>query len=308
MRRLAAPERGFVLLNALLLVAAFAAAAVYVLGRAESARLRQAELQGAGQLTLYLDGFEVLALNLLHRDQQGGAVDARTDIWARPIDTVEVDRGQMSGQIHDLQGRFNVNWLANPEDLAAQAGFVRLVATLGLPSRLAAEITEFVRPGGPGDSAVYGQLTPAITPQGGPVLILQQLQVIPALRPRHYARLAPYLAALPSDSLLNLNTVPPEVLISLLPTANAGSLAQVLASRRQTPFISVEDFILRSGVAFTDTGLPELEELRFAIGSTWFQLESVAKLEDRSLTRQTIIHRRPLPFGPQVAYRLGGGT
>lgn len=302
------PERGFVLLNALLLVAAFAAAAVYVLGRAETARLRQAEGQGAGQLGLYLDGFEMLALRLLLGDQRRGAVDVRADIWASPIDTVAVDRGQISGQIHDLQGRFNVNWLANPEDLAAEVGFVRLLAKLGLPSSLAAEITAFVRPGGPSDSAGYGQLTPPVTPQGGPVLLLQQLQVIPALRPRHYTQLAPYLAALPSDSLLNLNTVSPEVLVSLLPTANGGALAQLLLSRRQTPFVSVEDFILRSGTAFSDAGLPELEELRFAIGSAWFQLEAEARLQGRSRTRQTVIYRRPLPYGPQVAYRLGGDT
>jgi len=301
-------ERGFVLLNALLLVAAFAAAAVYVLSRAESARLRQAEHQGAGQLGLYLDGFEILALTLLRTDQQGGAVDALTDVWAGKIDHVTVDRGQLSGQISDLQGRFNVNWLANPEDLGAEAGFSRLLARLGLPSRLATEITGFVRPGGPSDLSGYARLTPPITPQGGPVLLLEQLQVIPALHPRHYARLAPYLAALPSDSLLNLNTVPAEVLLSLLPSANSGSLEQVLLTRRQHPFISVEDFILRSGAAFSLAGLPEEEELRFAVGSAWFHVDIAAQLEDRTLTRQTIIHRRPLPYGPQVSFRLGDDT
>lgn len=301
-------ERGFVLLNALALVAAFAAAAVYVLNRAESARLRQAELQGAGQLRLYLDGFETLAMTLLRQDQQGGAVDALTDSWAAAITGVEVDRGLVSGQISDLQGRFNVNWLANAEDLGAEAGFVRLLAQLGLPSRLAAEITAFVRPGGPVNSPAYAQLTPPITPQGGPVLLLEQLQDIPTLRPRHYARLAPYLSALPSDSLLNLNTVSPLVLVSLLPGANSGSLEQVLLTRRQTPFTSIEDFILRSGAAFADGGVPEEEELRFAVGSAWFHVDIAAQLEDRTLTRQTIIYRRPLPYGPQVSYRLGGGT
>ena len=304
----AGSERGFVLLNALLLVAAFAAAAVYVLDRAERARLRQAEVQGAGQLRLYLDGFETLALNLLCRDKQGGAVDAPSDLWAAAIEGVEIDRGLMSGQISDLQGRFNVNWLANSEDLGAEAGFVRLLARLGLPTQLAGEITAFVRPGGPGDNAGYGRLTPPIRPQGGPVLLLEQLQDIPALQPRHYARLKPYLAALPSDSLLNLNTVSSEVLTSLLPGANAASLEQVLLSRHQRPFISVEDFLLRSRAAFSLARLPEEEELRLAVGSAWFHADIAVQLEDRTLTRQAIIYRRPLPYGPHVSYRLGGGT
>lgn len=309
MKRDTDPERGFVLLNALLLVAAFAAAAVYVLSRAEAARLRQAELQGGSQLRLYLDGFEVLAMQLLRRDQRGSALDTLSDIWADPIDGVTIDRGLLSGQIRDLQGRFNVNWLANAQDLGAAAGFVRLLAQLGLPPRLADEITTFVRPGGPsgpGDSGGYGRLVPPIIPQGGPVLLPEQLRDIPALHPRHYARLAPYLAALPSDSLLNLNTVSPAVLVSLLPGANVGALEQVLLSRRQRPFVSVEDFTLRSGAAFSFEPLPEQEELRLAVGSVWFHATATVQLEDRVLTRQTVIYRRPLPFGPQVAYRLGG--
>lgn len=308
MRARAGSERGFVLLNAMLLVAAFAAAAVYVLGRTEAARFRQAEQQGAGQLQLYLDGFEVLAMQVLHRDQQGGAVDTLTESWAAPIDGVTIDRGLLSGQISDLQGRFNVNWLANTQDLGAEVGFVRLLARLGLPSQLAGEITGFVRPGGPSEGAGYGRLRPPITPQGGPVLLLEQLQHIPALQPRHYARLKPYLTALPSDSLLNLNTVSPEVLTSLLSGANTAALEQLLLSRRQRPFISVEDFVLRSGAAFSLAPLPEEEELRFAVGSDWFHTSIAGQLEDRILTRQTIIYRRPLPYGPQVAYRIGGGT
>ena len=131
---------------------------------------------------------------------------------------------------------------------------------------------------------------------------------LPALQPRHYARLEPYLAALPSDSLLNLNTVPVEVLVSLLAGVNAASLEQVLLSRRQRPFISVEDFILRSSAAFSLEPLAEEEELRFAVGSAWFHADIVVQLEDRTLTRQTIIYRRPLPYGPHVAYRIGGET
>ena len=36
--------------------------------------------------------------------------------------------------VADLQGRFNVNWLANPGDVFAQAGFTALIARLELPT------------------------------------------------------------------------------------------------------------------------------------------------------------------------------
>ena len=59
---------GFVLVNALVLVAALAAVAVLLLARAESARALRATGQTATQLTLYLDAFESLAITVLEAD------------------------------------------------------------------------------------------------------------------------------------------------------------------------------------------------------------------------------------------------
>jgi general secretion pathway protein K len=298
--------RGFVLLNALVLVAAFAAAAVYVLGRADRARLRQADWQGAGQMALYLDAYEALALTLLRRDQLGGAVDSRTDLWAQEGGSVAIDRGRLSGQISDLQGRFNVNWLANSEDLVAGPAFVRLVVQLGVSATVADDIAAFVSPGGPQNNAAYDRLTPAVVPLGGPLGVLDQLRRIPSLRARDYDRLRPYLAALPGDSRLNLNTSSAAVLASLLPGSNVSGLGQLLQSRRQRPFVSVEDFFARATTVVPASTLVDLDLLRFAVGSQWFRADIAVELEGRILTRQTIFQRRPLPYGPQVAYRLGG--
>lgn len=297
-------SRGFVLLNALILVAALAAAAAFVLARAETTHQRQAGAQGAVQAALYLDGFEALALTLLRQDQQGGPVDGPGDNWAQADYTVDIDRGRVSGDIRDLQGRFNVNWLANPEDVAALEGFKRLVADLDLRPQLAEVITTSLRPGGPAAQQGYAWLQPPVVPLGGPVLLVEQLRQIPALRAREYARLEPHLAALPSDSQLNVNTASVLVLKSLLPGAKVAGLEQVLRTRRQRPFTSTEDFLIRVAPVLGDAGLPELEELRFDIGSVWFHANIAVELEGLILRRQTVFERRPLPYGPQVAYRL----
>lgn len=299
-------DRGFVLLNALVLVAAFAAAAVFVLSRAEQARQRQASLQRAGQAILYLDAFESLALTLLRSDQRAGAVDGLGDNWAQADYDVTVDRGRVAGEIHDLQGRFNVNWLSNSEDLLARQAFVRLVVGLGLREQLARDITAFVSPGGPTSQQTYKRLQPAIAPVGGPVLLLEQLQVVAGMRPREFERLKPYLAALTSDSTLNVNTASVKVLHSLLPGANEAGLEQVLQNRRRVPFQSIDDFEIRMSLALGVEGLSDLQKLHFDIGSAWFQADIAVELDSRILTRQTIFERRPLPYGPQVAYRLEG--
>jgi len=303
-----AATRGFVLLNALVLVAAFAAVSVVVLQRAEATRQRQASLQDAVQMRLYLDAFEALVLTQLRRDQLGGSLDHLGEAWAAIGDprapAMILDRAEARGQVADLQGRFNVNWLANPGDTVARDSFARLLVQLGLPSRLGGQIIGFLDPGGPANAAAYGRLQPAVVPLGGPVQLLEQLQTVPGLSPRHYARLAPYLAALPGDSRLNLNTTSPEVLTSLLPGSNRGGLTQALASRSRQPFVSLEDFAARAALSLPEGGLPETIEPRLAVGSGWFHATIAVALGPRILSRQTTFHRRPLPYGPQVAHRL----
>lgn len=301
-----AGPRGFVLVNALVLVAACAAAAVFVLGRAEAARQRQAALQGAEQARLYLDGVEALALARLQADQQGGAIDTLAEPWARPGAGLEIDRGTAALTLTDLQGRFNVNWLANPADAAARAGFARLLGALNLPPRLGPAIIGFLRPGGPADRRAYAGQDPAIAPPGGPVMALDQLAVIPALSPAHLERLRPYLAALPGDRPLNVNTAPALVLWALLPGARRAALDQLLAQRARRPFISVADFETRIAAVLGDAGLAEEETLRYAIGSDWFAADIEVALDGLILRRQTVIERQPLPHGPRVAYRLEG--
>lgn len=300
---MSARERGFVLVNALVLVAALAGIAVVLLTRAEGARARAAQTQEAAQARLYLDAFEALALSVLAADG-GNAVDHPGEAWAQASYDVPLDRGQVAGRIIDLQGRFNVNWLANPGDARARAGFAALIARLGLPPSLADDIAAFLGPDGPGDKSAYARQSPGLAPVGGPVLVLEQLLAIPALRPEAFARLRPFLAAVPSDRPLNLNTAPAEVLQSLVPGLSAAIADRLLQSRRVAPFPSVDDFVQRLG-QFGAAGLVGEEDLpRLAVGSSWFAADITATLDGHSRHRVSVFERRPLPVGPRVAYRL----
>ena len=58
-------DSGIVLINALVIVLAIAAIAAALLTRAEGARVRAMDAQGAQQLALYLDGIELLVPALL---------------------------------------------------------------------------------------------------------------------------------------------------------------------------------------------------------------------------------------------------
>lgn len=292
-------QRGFVLVNALVLVGALAAAAMVLLIRAEMSVQRQVAWQDAAQVEAYLDAVEVLAIALLEADPVGGP-DHEGEAWARPVQVADLDRGEVSGRVEDLQGRFNINWLAVPEDLAASQAFDRLLLGRGVPQTLGTRIRGFLSQGGPVDTAAYLGAQPASQPRGGPVRDPRQLLAIPGLSPEIFARLKPVIAALPSDTLLNVNTAPAEVLAAWLAEVDSAVALQLVARRTRTPFTSVEDFVLNlpTGAAAA------VDETRLTIGSDWFQIRATARLNARQQARRAIVARHPLPVGVLVDYRL----
>ncbi|WP_373051200.1 type II secretion system minor pseudopilin GspK [Thalassovita aquimarina] len=306
-------DRGFVLINALVIVAALAAVAVLLLTRAETGRARlQAGIE-AEQLTLGLDAFEALAVTLLMQDTNP-AVDHPGEDWASAGYDVPLARGAVAGQIRDLQGLFNVNWLADPENTLAAQAFDRLLTRLAVPSNAGAAIRDFVGPGGPDDSAAFLRLDPPLAPVGGSILMLDQLRSLPGLSPRAFERLRPYLTALPGDSRLNVNTAPHHILAAFLPDLPGAALNRVVSERDRDPFRSVEAFMTKVGLARPENDTEDadgndedpatLSADDIAVGSDWFQADITARLDDRMAERVTVIRRPAAPRRPEIAWRI----
>lgn len=315
-------ERGFVLVNALVIVAAMAAMALLLLSRAETGRSRQAAAQEAVQLRLALDGFEALARQRLGGDRD--AVDHPGEAWAQPLHNqplgAETETGtetevlRLSGQIHDLQGRFNVNWLSDPQNLRARRGFLLLAQGRGLSlaeaEALAGRITGEDTGVAPGVSA----------PPSGPLGVVQQLRQVAGVDRADLLRLEPFLAALPGDTGLNLNTTTEAVLTALFPEAQRPRITQILQQRQLTPFADIDQFLQQFGPALEpaldDLGPDERPETLlppqlFTTRSDWFEAQIMAQMPpdvgDRPGTmarRVTILQRPPLPEPVVVAYRL----
>lgn len=292
--------RGFVLVNALILVLALSAVAVGLLFLAETARARHNAVQVSAQLGLYLDGFEALGVTLLNADRAGtNAMDHAGESWARPVQDLSVDRGSISGNLNDLQGRFNVNWLSNYDDNEARDAFARLLTRLGLSALRGKAIVTFLTPGGTVTTSQRARHNPQVAVVSGPVLMVEQLMLVPGMRASEMARLRPYITALPGDSLLNINTASAEVLQSLLPDIGMAVVVQLVQQRQRQPFTSIEEFMGWFGAASAT-----VDEARFAVGSSWFHAEIVARLDGQEMRRDTVFERQPLPKSTRVSYRL----
>jgi len=303
MVRRAPSERGFVLVNALLIVAAMAAAAALLLGRSQAARVRLDLAQEATQLQLYLDGAEALALTVLNRDLRGPALDHPEESWARPHD-VAVDRGRVALRLIDLQGRFNLNALRTATDLAALNRFVRLAGGIALSEPQARAIAAHIAGPPPDLLGRYARLPVPMYPTGGGITAIGELRHVPGLGRAAFDRLQQVAAVLPDGAPLNVNTAPEPVLAAWLPELGTTARAKLLAQRRDAPFETPEAFLdaLERLIAI-DRDAPHLQPQGFTVESNWFLVESAASLATARQTRHSVIQRVGARRLARVVYR-----
>lgn len=149
----------------------------------------------------------------------------------------------LEATIDDQQGRFNLNNLITVNgvgDPDARAQFERLLGLLGLDTRLASLLTDWIDtdleptlPDGAEDGLYLGLANPYRAPNM-PVSSVTELLALPGMTRAMYARLAPYVTALPPGQTINLCTAPGAVLDALTPGQQQFSLDEKgLAERRQ---------------------------------------------------------------------------
>jgi len=296
---------GFVLVNALVLVAAMAAAAVLLLSRAESGRVRLIAAQQADVLTSGLEAYEAFGRAVLMSDLRSGGLDTLDDAWASDVAEVPLARGTVSGRIVDQQGLFNVNWLAsNADTTAMRAGFDRVLSRLSISQQAGDAIAAFVSAQGMGGDGGFEAVTPPVAPQGGSILMVDQLAALPGLDPDTLARLRPLITALPGDSQVNVNTATFETLAALLPQVSDGRLRTGLARRQKEPFASVDAFFQEMGLPLQSEDPADANPGQFSVSSSWFMAEIQVQDGDRRATRQVLYRRIGLLNGIDVEWRV----
>ncbi|HEY0341699.1 MAG TPA: type II secretion system minor pseudopilin GspK, partial [Steroidobacteraceae bacterium] len=224
-----ARQRGIALLVAILLVALgtmIAAAIAYE--NAMTAR-RGAATLALDESVLIGEAAETLAAYGLREvwksDKQNTYIGQG---WDKPVGPVEVVPDVMlTASLEDLSGRFNLNSLVNSADgsvnQTAFAAFQQLLASLQIEPKWAGYIVDWIdhdivpqNPDGAEDSVYMGQAPPYRTPNMY-ITSASELLALPGFGHERYAKLAPYVVALPIDAKLNICTAPGVVLDAFTP-------------------------------------------------------------------------------------------
>lgn len=321
-------QRGAALIIALLIVAM-----VVMLATALSSdfllMFRRVENQlYSEQAYAYMRGAEALSraalLYDLEKDNGKDPNDNLAEDWAQP-QQYPTDYGWIGGQLHDLQGRFNLNSLATAGSQPpggyspAQAQFIRLLLALNLEEPLgldqAQALTDAISDWVDGDSDVHGlsgaesEYYESAEPPGRPANRIpagpSELMMVRGMTPEVYRALAPLITVWPADAstgggnTINVNTAPVELLRSLSKQQSGGGqdfqplseveVAPLLEAREPPKFI--KDINELKALLNPAGGQGQLQPDGWGVSSDYFLLETITEFQGHRYSMRSILHR-----------------
>ena len=299
--RAPARERGVALLVAILLVAlATVIAASLAYHNAMTAR-RTIGAFDYDQALLVTQGTEAFAAYALQQTyaSQPNMIDA-VQPWAQPIGPISVGPGvTLQASLEDLQGRFNLNNLIGPDGVTVNtqqlAALRRLLVMIGLEPQWADDWVNWIDksptpviPGAPSASA-YAEMNPPYQTPNLPVTSASELLALPGFGRARFARIAPYVTALPVGTKVNVCTASPYVLDAFLGHVQFSADPQQFAKDRAAsggcfPTIAEFQTAYSNTLPANPSGLgggtaPPQNNFQqtFAQRSAWFLLTSVVR-------------------------------
>ena len=251
-RRRSHQQRGVALITAVLMVALATMLAVDVGYRGFLDQRRTGTLFALDQGYEIALGAEAWAADFLKKDMQESQTDHFGETWARPLPPLPIEGGTVEGRLEDMQGRFNLNNLIHTDGTpnpAAVKQLERILAMLEIEPNWATAMADWIdqdtQPGFPdgAEDTVYTGMDPPHLAANMPITRVSELLVLPGFGPERYARLKPFVSALPVGTPLNVCTAPGVVLDSLSEDAREFSLnPDDLGNRRKSAcFPTLED-------------------------------------------------------------------
>jgi general secretion pathway protein K len=273
-------QRGVALITAVLMVALATILAVNVAFRGMLDQRRSATIFARDQGYEIALGAEAWAAEFLKKDRQDSQTDHFGEIWARPLPPLPIDGGTVEGRLEDLQGRFNLNNLVFP-DATVNADAVkqleRILVALDIEPAWASLMADWIdqdaQPGFPdgAEDPVYTGENPPHLAANMPITRASEIMVLPGFGAERYAKLKPFVTALPVGTPLNVCTAPGIVLDSLSEnTREFGLNPDDLAKRR------------------TDACFPTLDDLRGSFGDATFEKLKKSLTESSDYFRATV--------------------
>jgi len=233
-----------------------------------------------------------------------GQYTSLDQVWATPLAETRLDQyiereriqgenfdASLSGQVLDATARYNLNNLAKAGIVEkSQVEVMRsLLTNLRLEARLAVPIAEFVAAGQQLAAVPEGtDPNTVVRPRrtGAPIRLerVDDLLMVPGLKPEAIERLRPFVIVLPSSNTdVNVNTASPEVLAAVLPGSSMAEANAIVAQRQRVPWADVEKF-----KTSLQNPQPEVQP-KITVKSTYFLVQSRIRLDRAALDAESLV-------------------
>ncbi len=293
-------QKGVALITALLIVALATIIAVSMASRQQIDIYRTANLINSEQAYQYALGGENWVKRILVRDAKQNNIDSAKDIWATPIAGLPIPGGTLQGKVEDLQSRFNLNNLINPETGKANNKevqfFERLLKNLELSPTLVPVVLDWIdsdsetRLNGAEDNT-YLIKTPPYRTANTFFSTPSELRLLAGFDAKTYEKLLPYITTLPTNTPININTAPPQILMSL--SEDLTDVTELITTRTEKPFESTSELKINTN------------NVNISVSSSYFMLTAEVYIDRGKAQLQSIFHR--LPNKISVIMRNQGG-
>ena len=261
-------------------------------------------------------GAENWVSDMLREDARNSENDHLGEIWAAefpvlPIESKSV-QGALTGEVIDLQGRFNINNLVDQNGEINQLAleqFQRLLRNLDLDPRLAGVTIDWLDPdqdtGSPlmpdgAEDSLYSSKIPPYKAANQPALYASELMAIDGMDRATFTALAPYITALPGKTTINVNTAPAPVLMSLDDNISLAEAEGFITERENGGFVDVQN---RFKAIVSPDVLETLDD-----SSSFFQLKVVVQIATVRVTYYSVLHRDTGGSGMVVPVLRSFGT
>lgn len=253
-------QSGVALISVLLIFAIAAVIAAEVMSRSYRDIHKTGNLINSKQATLFALSGEQYARQILYRDfieqqSRGNPVDRLADNWALNFQPFDIEGGEMTIVISDLQGRFNLNNLVDSNgavNITAANEFRRLQTILDLSSDYTDLIIDWIDfnrlpRGNGGEDDVYNQ---GYLPANAPMADKTELRLIKGMDRQDFLKLAPLVVALPKqlgkfrfdDTKYNINTVDAK-LLEAISTLSSNATQQVEARQQKGGYDTLQQWL-----------------------------------------------------------------
>jgi general secretion pathway protein K len=243
-------------------------------------------------------GAESWIRNILSEDGAESQNDHLGELWASELPGLPIEsdsvQGIVTGQIEDLNGRFNVNNLIGSDgkiDTDVLEQFQRLLLALDLDPRIAGITADWIDadqdanfPDGAEDP-IYTSLLPPYRTFGQTLTNVTELAALEGVDKQSLDVLLPHVTALPGRTLINVNTATAAVLQSLDENLDPTAVESLLAEREEVGFA---DYKKTFSTLVNAKMLEQVTDI-----SEYFQLKAVVQIDTVRVTYYSVLLRSP---------------